>query len=235
MSTEPTTVPLQFAAPPSWGAKHRNRRELCRQLHGDGEREEIRQVIQKLWKASGAPQRHQDPARSLVDGRVDGNRPPASPWLDQLLEISEEIGSGFIVVLHGARGTGKTQLAVNLIREACIEQRPARYTTAMSLFFALRATYKPDEGRTEAAVVRDYVEPQLLVVDEIHERGESSWEDRTLGHILNERYARCLDTVLVTNETAKAAAESLGASITDRVRECGWLVSCDWPSFRGAA
>ena len=53
-----------------------------------------------------------------------------------------------------------------------------------------------------------------------------------LTHIVNERYAANLDTIIVTNESLEAAQRSLGQSIVDRIRESGAFVACNWPSFR---
>ena len=152
-------------------------------------------------------------------------------WSEKLNLLSSRLDYGIMVVLHGPRGTGKTQLACCLIRDACLAEVPAQYTTAIGFFLHVRAAFSggPD---TERAVIQAYLSPGLLVIDEIHERGNTPWEDRLLGHVVNERYANLRSTILVTNETAQAAAKNLGASITDRVRECGWFVACDWPSFR---
>ena len=155
-------------------------------------------------------------------------------WTENLNLLSSRLDEGIMAVLHGPRGTGKTQLACCLIRNACISELSAHYTTAIGFFLHVRAAFGggPD---TERAIIQGYLLPGLLVIDEVHERGYSPWEDRLLGHVVNERYANLRTTILVTNQTAEDAAKNLGESITDRVRECGWFVECDWPSFRGGA
>ena len=155
-------------------------------------------------------------------------------WSEKLNLLSSRLDEGIIAVLHGPRGTGKTQLACCLIRDACLADLTGYYTTALGFFLHVRAAYGggPD---TERAVVQAYLSPALLIIDDVHERGNTSWEDRLLAHVVNERYANLRSTILVTNQTVDTAIESLGQSITDRVRECGWFVDCDWPSFRGGA
>ena len=186
--------------------------------------------IRKLWAQSHVPERHRMMSQA-VTGLVELPEARAG-WTEKLNSLSNRLDEGIMAVLHGPRGTGKTQLACCIIRNACLAEVPAYYTTAIGFFLHVRASYGggPD---TERAVVQAYLSPGVLVIDEVHERGNTPWEDRLLGHVIDQRYANLRTTILVTNETAEAAAKNLGSSITDRVKECGWWVACDWPSFRG--
>ena len=168
---------------------------------------------------------------SKVAGRVDLPE-SRSGWSQKLDLLASRLDEGIMVVLHGPRGTGKTQLACCLVRDACLAELTAYYVTAMGFFLHLRSSFG-DGPENERSIVKAYLSPVLLVIDEIDDRGKSAWEDRLLGYVVNERYANLRTTVMVTNETAEVAAKNLGSSITDRVRECGWFVECDWPSFRG--
>jgi hypothetical protein len=38
--------------------------------------------------------------------------------------------------------------------------------------------------------------------------------------------------VFIANQDKAAFAQSMGASITSRIHECGEAIICDWPSFR---
>lgn len=185
--------------------------------------------IRKLWNQSHVPERHRMMAPAL--GRVDLPEARAG-WTEKLKLLSSRLDEGIMAVLHGPRGTGKTQLACCLIHDSCLAEVSAIYTTAIGFFLHVRAAFGGGAD-TERAIIQAYVAPGLLVIDEVHERGYSAWEDRLLGHVVNERYANLRTTILVTNQTAEVAAKNLGSSITDRVKECGWFVSCDWPSFRG--
>lgn len=184
-----------------------------------------------MWRRANVPLRH---AQNLMKTKgYDG-------WKKTLDFLIGRMGKGFVIVLHGSRGTGKTQLAVNAIYHACRCHHACRYTTAMDFFLQLRSTFRKDSDESERGILSElggYGGPperriQFLVIDEAHERGKSEWENRQFTHIFDHRYRAKLDTLLITNEVAESAAESLGASITDRAYETGGFLECDWPSIR---
>jgi DNA replication protein DnaC len=221
-TTEPADSPLS-------DAEKRERLEADR--HRAIEAKEKHDHIKKLWEQSHVPHRH----RLMASRAALADQPEQrAGWNEKMAAILAKLDQGIIAVLHGPRGTGKTQMGACLIREACLLGEPSYFTTAMGFFLHVRSSYGggPD---SERAVVAAYLSPTVLVIDEMHERGNTDWEDRLLGHLVNERYAAMRSTILITNQTVDAAAKSLGTSITDRVRECGWFVECDWPSFRGVA
>lgn len=175
----------------------------------------------RLWDRSGVPYRHAKAKPSEDPG----------PWRDTFQRLQAELGSGFLHVLMGKRGSGKTQIGVSLIRSCCTLMRPARYVKAMEIFVAIRAAYRKD-GDTESDIVDEFLRPDLLVIDALEERGETAFEDRMLNHILDRRYDNMSDTLLITNQSAEGFAQSMGPSIVSRIHETGDKIVCDWESFR---
>lgn len=196
-------------------------------------------VSNRLMEDSGDPQeavrnsaRRELWGRSSVPARHSENIPSQpGPWKDALESMKARIGSGFLCVAIGKRGTGKTQLGVNLIRQGCYQLRACLYVKALDIFIDLRETYK-GEGGSERSVIQKYVTPPLLVIDALEERGETPFEDRLLNHIIDKRYDNCADTFLITNQSDIAFAESVGPSIISRIHETGDKIICDWESFR---
>jgi DNA replication protein DnaC len=90
------------------------------------------------------------------------------------------------------------------------------------------------EFATEARidVVNRHRIPDLLVIDEFQERGETAFENRMLNHLLDLRYGDLTDTLLIANLEPEELVESVGESITERLREAGGIIECNWPSFR---
>lgn len=163
---------------------------------------------------------------------------------DKLLPL---IGTGFLAALIGPRGTGKTQLAAELIVESCKPRPnihvasvgqvfPAKYMTALQLFLSLRATYRDKDGDSEMDVLDKLTTRYgLVVIDEVQERGNTDFEDRMLTHIVDRRYANLGDTLLISNLTADQFALAVGPSVVSRANEAGGIIVCDWPSFREAS
>ena len=89
-------------------------------------------------------------------------------------------------------------------------------------------------SKSAAEVIISFLTPKLLIIDELQEAKGSDFEDRTLTAIIDGRYDRAVDTIIITNLTTDAMGEALGPSIVSRMRECGGGIECDWPSFREA-
>ena len=95
-----------------------------------------------------------------------------------------------------------------------------------------RGKYAGQVGKSAAAVIASFITPALLIVDELQEAKGSDFESRTLTAIIDGRYDRSVDTLIITNLTADAMGEALGPSIVSRMRETGGAIDCVWPSFR---
>ncbi len=186
----------------------------------DDERER-HQKASTLWGKSQVPSRH-----AAFEIPVEG------PWREEYDHLKEKIGTGFLYVIMGNRGTGKTQLGTALIGRCCFKLlRPAMYIKALDIFIALREAYRK-EGDAESQVINRFIKPKLLVIDAMEERGETPFEDRLLNHIIDKRYDNMDDTLLITNQTPEAFVTSAGPSIISRIHETGDKIVCDWTSFR---
>lgn len=159
---------------------------------------------------------------------------PAGPWGDCLKSILPLLGNACILGLIGDRGTGKTQLAVELIRRTCIRKTTARYARIAELYMDVRATYGDnDERLTEREVIDSYCRPRLLVLDEAHERDDTkTWMSSLLNLLVDRRYAEMKDTILIANLGVTEFIQSVGPTIASRMKEKGGVIECKWPGFR---
>lgn len=149
---------------------------------------------------------------AAVEAEIPDNTKPG--WFDRDRQRQEAMGD-----LYRYRHAGYGDNAV-----------PAEYITAMGLFLELRSTY--DGTGNESQVIKRLLGCRLLVIDEIQERGNSDWENRILGHIIDQRYAAMLDTIIVGNLTPDNLSATLGPSFADRLMECGLIVEFNWDSYR---
>lgn len=178
-----------------------------------------------LVERSNIPHRH-----DLRAHAIDAANSPRE-WSAVRDTLHRRQGAGFIAALIGNRGTGKTQIAVQLMLASIAIGQEALYVKAMQIFLWIRATYK-HEQRTELDAIADFIRPRLLVIDEIQVRGDTAFEDEMLTHVVDVRYDQGRDTLIIGNLDPDKIAESLGPSILDRLHECGGIIACNWPSFR---
>ncbi len=140
------------------------------------------------------------------------------------------IRDGGIIALIGPRGTGKTRLAAEAMRDFAREH--GHYTTAMGLFLRIRASYARNNDESEKEIVTHMTKTRLLVLDEVQERGNTAWEDRLLTHILDSRYGAMAPTIIIANLTESALADCMGDSIISRLEETGGIIEISGPSHR---
>lgn len=182
-----------------------------------------RRLMENAWRCGGIPKRHRE--RPKIDQE--------SPWTEKLVMLQTCLGSGFLVALLGIRGTGKTQMAAELIRFHIwtADNKHCLYTRAADIFIAIREAYQPN-GPGEQDQIQRFVEPRLLVIDEVNIRGNSAWEDSLLASLIDKRYGDTTDTLLISNQLETDFRETIGESVYSRLIETGGIVECKWDSFR---
>ena len=167
------------------------------------------------------PKRHREGLKSMT-----------GPGLKKAEELLPKVKKDAMLLLAGTRGNGKTQLATYLAyhRRLTHGLTAGKYIKALDLFEALKETWS--NRSSEDSVMRPYRQCGMLVIDEIHERGESEWETRKLVNLIDHRYDRMLVTLLVGNIAPNEVTARLSPSIVSRMKETGGIINCDWPSYR---
>lgn len=191
----------------------------------------VRQVrgerSQALVHRAGIPARHS--IRDLNDTGAEHEQ-----WRTARGRLIGRLGSGCLISLIGPRGTGKTQIAQQAVVHKADRGEDSLYVKTVEVFLLIRAAMRDDSRQNQLETVAEFIRPRLLIIDEIQERGETAWEDRMLNYIIDKRYDAMSDTILIGNLEAGELAQSLGASIADRMAEAGGVVVCNWGSFRRA-
>lgn len=180
----------------------------------------------RAWRAAGIPERHAAKVRERHEA--------TGPWGDAYRRLRDGLNIRPLVVLLGKRGTGKTQLGIDLLADIAAAGRAVKYLKALDLFREVRSCYRPD-GPDEVRLLDRLRRFEGLVIDEAHERGESEWENRTLVNLMDHRYDAGRPTILVANLDRQSFATAMGPSVVSRLHECGEVVDCNWPSFREPA
>ncbi len=168
------------------------------------------------------------PTRHLQDKEMDR----IGPWGAHETKLSKMLGTGFIVALVGGRGSGKTQMAVALMKMTTEQLRTAYYNTLTGLFLKIKATFKGDVKETEDDLIRRMAQPDFLVLDEVGRRSDSDWENRMIYELIDRRYCNMKDTLLIANQSKQQFLEAIGESFASRMQETGGIIECNWQSYR---
>lgn len=154
------------------------------------------------------------------------------PWAKALKNTRSILGDGFTRAIIGSRGTGKTQLGVELMYDVTAIHKPALYCTTLWFLLELRATYRKDSKETEIDVLERYIRPSLLILDEFGKRGETDWENNMLFQLLDQRHQNLVDTLILSNETKAQFEIAAGPSLNRRIDETGGLLDTStWPKL----
>lgn len=140
---------------------------------------------------------------------------------------------GGILVLCGKPGTGKTHLACAVAATFIERHQSALFATVTSAVRHVKDTYRRDSDRSESQAMKDLVSPALLVLDEVGVQLGTEHEMRIMFEVVNERYADCRPTILISNLDEAQLLGFVGARLMDRVRDGGAVVGFDWESYRG--
>ncbi len=146
------------------------------------------------------------------------------------------IRAGGIVLIHGIRGNGKTQMAAGLgyewwNRGYYTKRGKARYWTLPDLFAAQKRSFTKSTAKNQPLGLAR--ECGLLILDEIDSDQNSEYDKRELRDLIDARYrADQRPTLFLTNVKPDRLRDALDYSILDRIREDGAIVQLLGTSYR---
>jgi DNA replication protein DnaC len=196
-------------------------------------RKEIQIAADGHFSRSQIPKRYLE--ASLENYRTDcGEQEEAlntvKRYVDQFEDRLKEGGS---MLLCGTVGTGKTHLACAIAVAVMYRYgKSARYTTFFDAASHVKSTWQ-NSGEREQEAMKSYIDPTLLVMDEVGIQYNSDVEKLIIYNILNGRYVQMLPTIIISNLPVEQLQEFITIQCLDRLKEGGGaLINFTWNSYR---
>ena len=138
---------------------------------------------------------------------------------------AEHPGKGLLLI--GREGTGKTHVAVGILKEIIRRGFTGLYWNVPELFLELRRLMNDDVDRTEADLFDEAANADLLVLDDLGAERVSDYVVDRLYVLINGRYENDTATIITTNRTVEELRAQIGPRIASRI--CEMCVQMEFP------
>jgi len=194
----------------------------------------------ELWQRANLPPGRFD---GLTLANLDWTRlePPkvATTIQDYADHLEAWLVEGMGLVLYGYVGTGKTHVAIGLIKLACGLGIEARFLTMGELLEGIKATYDRERGlrhrrgeartRDEAGLLGELAALPLLALDDLGTENPTPWARDCLYRLINRRYLARRPTIVTTNLGPDRMVEQVGDQTLSRLWGASLVIE-----FRGS-
>ncbi len=153
--------------------------------------------------------------------------PGADPCLERALTTARRFvdeypvdtaGKGILFV--GSMGTGKTHLAVGVLRRL-VREKGVRglFCDYRELLKNIQNSYNPQVATTELELLKPVFTAEVLVLDDLGAQKPNEWVWDTVALILNTRYNNKQSTIITTNYLDQPAASGALSDADRAARE----------------
>lgn len=119
--------------------------------------------------------------------------------------------------LHGSAGTGKTHLAVALLKYRGLDR--GSFTTVPGLLLEIRGSFRDHSEQSEESIINYYSAAKPLVMDDLGVEKASEFAMQTLYLIIDNRYANLNPPIITSNLSLGEIANKVGDRIASRIAE----------------
>jgi DNA replication protein DnaC len=131
------------------------------------------------------------------------------------------------LLLIGKEGTGKTHVAVAVLKEVICKGFTGLYWNVPELFLELRRLINGSSELAEADLFDEAKRVDLLVLDDLGAERTSEYVMDRLYVLINGRYQNDTATIITTNCTLDELRNQIGARIVSRI--CEMCVPVEFP------
>lgn len=148
--------------------------------------------------------------------------------------FSKHYNEGRSLLLLGNVGTGKTHLAAAIADQVITQQGcTALYRTVYGILQYVKGSFDRESEYNESDAFAAFIEPNLLIIDEVGATKTTEFEQQTLFNIVNGRYEQQIPTIVISNLMPEELVIALGERCVDRLREGGGIAQIfTWGSVR---
>ena len=201
-------------------------KERC--IQGAKERQQL--IIQSLLKRSAIPM-------GFENVNFDNYKLEDGEEQSKVFNLCKRFAINFKVakqnnvqgVFFGNTGTGKTSLAISIIKKVIEDGNTAIFTSMADIAYAVKETFNND-GRTEHMVLQDFIDIDLLIIDECGVNF-NEFNKEKLFYIINKRFEKCNPTIIITN-TLDDFEERIGSRVFSRMQISSFILNFNWQDYR---
>lgn len=155
----------------------------------------------------------------------------ASAWVARLLAKSS---TGPLLIV-GPVGTGKTYMAVSILKRVLRTIRYGKYLSAIDYGRRVRETWTTRKEETERTLLEANSRCSILVLDELG--ANRSADDSIIQDLICSRYdyGNLSGTIIVSNLAPKALSAAIGERAADRIKEGSTILTLVGESMRRPA
>jgi DNA replication protein DnaC len=158
----------------------------------------LRDRAERILANARIPRRYEHCALQNFDAMTP-DLEAAAAWAREWFErwpLNVDVGLLFM----GPPGTGKTHLAVGLLRElASRKGAKVVFAEQRQLLKDLQATFDGGAGRSEGEVLAPVLDAEVLLLDDLGAGRTTAWAQDVMHDVLAHRYNRKLPTLMTTN------------------------------------